>query len=174
MEKALEHLQAELSSLRTGRASVALVDTITVDQFGQQLPLKAVASLSTPDARTIMISAWDKTMVPVIEKALRETQSLGLNPSNDGQIIRLNIPPMTTERREDIVRQLGEKIEACHIVLRNIRHDSLGSARDQEKAKQISQDDLKQTENDLNKLVDQFRDRIEELRKAKTTEIMEV
>ncbi len=174
MEKALEHLQTELSSLRTGRASVALVDTITVDQYGQRLPLKAVATISTPDARSIMISAWDKTMVPVIEKALRESQSLGLNPSNDGQVIRLAIPPMTTERREEIVRQLGEKIEACHIVLRNIRHDVLSAARDQEKAKQVSQDDLKQVEGELNKLIERFRDRIEEIRRAKTTEIMEV
>lgn len=174
MDKAIEHLQQDISSLRTGRASVSLVDAITVEQFGQTMPLKAVATMSTPDARTIMISAWDKTLVPVIEKALRDSQSLGLNPSNDGQVIRLNIPPMTTERREEIVRQLGEKIEACHITLRNIRHDILSEARNQEKSKQISQDEVKDVENDLNKLIDKYRDQIEALRRAKAAEIMEV
>jgi ribosome recycling factor len=115
MDKAVAHLEEDLKSLRTGRASTALVESIMVDQYGQMTPLKAVATLSTPDAHTIAVTPWDRTTMPSIEKAIRESQSLGLNPSSDGNTIRLNIPPMTEERRKEILKQLGEKVEQANI-----------------------------------------------------------
>jgi ribosome recycling factor len=174
MDKAVEHLGDELRQIRTGRASTALVESITVDQYGQTMPLKAVATLSTPDAHTIAISPWDKSLIATIEKAIRENQALGLNPSNDGSTIRINIPPMTTERREQLTKQVGEKIEACHVALRNIRHDVLDEARKAEKSGSASQDDLKFAESELNKKIDEFRSRLDEIRRAKVADIMEV
>lgn len=174
MDKAVEHLEDQLRQIRTGRAQVIMVDGITVDQYGQTMPLKAVASLSTPDAHTIAITPWDKSMIPVIEKAIRETQSLGLNPGNDGSTIRLNLPPMTTERRQQVTKQVGEQIEACHVALRNVRHDILDEAKKAEKAKQISQDDLKFAEEQLNKKIETYRTKLEAIREAKVKEIMEV
>ncbi len=174
MEKALEHLAEELNGLRTGRATTALVDSITVDYYGTPQMLKAIASIGTPDAKTIAITPWDKNALAPIEKALREAPNLGLNPNNDGHVIRLNIPPLTEERRRDIVKSLGTKVEECRISLRNIRHDVLKDAQRMEKAKEASADDVKFVETELNKKIDQFQQRIEELEAAKAKEIMAV
>jgi ribosome recycling factor len=174
MEKALEHLNDELSSLRTGRATTGLVDTIPVDYYGTVQPLKAIASINTPDAKTIAISPWDKAALAPIEKALRDAQSLGLNPMNDGAVIRLNIPPLTEDRRREIVKNLGSKIEDCRITMRNIRHDVLKEVQKMEKAKEATQDDVKFAEAELNKKIDAFQKRIEELEAAKTKELMEI
>ena len=174
MEKAIEHLQVELGALRTGRASVALVDNITVEYYDAMQPLKAIAQISTPDARTIAITPWDKGALTAIEKALRENQALGLTPSNDGQVIRLSIPPLTEERRREIVKSLGSKIEDSRIVLRNIRQDVLRDVKRLEKDKKITQDDVKFAEAELNKKIDQFHKRVEEVEAAKTAEIMAI
>lgn len=174
MEKAVEHLADELNGLRTGRASVGLVDGIMVDYYGVKQPLKAIASVNTPDARTIAIGPWDKNALAPIEKAIRETPALGLNPMNDGQVIRLNIPPLTEDRRREIAKSLGSKLEECRITLRNIRHDILKDVQKLEKEKQATQDDVKFAETELNKKIEQFQRRIEELEAAKTKEIMEV
>jgi len=174
MEKAIEHLQGELNALRTGRASTALVDGIMVEYFDAMQPLKAVASVSTPDARTIAITPWDKGAMQAIEKAIRETSSLGLTPSNDGQVIRLSIPPLTEERRREIVKSLGSKIEDCRISLRNIRQDTLREVKRLEKDKQVTQDDAKFAEAELNKKIEQFHKRIEEIEAAKSAEIMAI
>jgi ribosome recycling factor len=174
MEKALAHLGEELSSLRTGRATVGLVDGIVVDYYGTPQPLRAIASIGTPDAKTIAITPWDKAAMAPIEKAIRETQSLGLNPMNDGNVIRLNIPPLTEERRREIVKSLGTKVEDCRIVMRNVRHDILKEVQKLEKAKEATQDDVKFAETELNKKIEQFQKRIEELEAAKTKELMEI
>jgi ribosome recycling factor len=174
MEKAIEHLQSELNALRTGRASTALVDGIMVEYFDAMQPLKAIASISTPDARTIAITPWDKGAMGPIEKAIRETSSLGLTPSNDGQVIRLSIPPLTEERRREIVKSLGSKIEDCRISLRNVRQDTLREVKRLEKDKQVTQDDAKFAEAELNKKIEQFHKRIEEIEAAKTAEIMAI
>lgn len=174
MDKALEHLREELRSIRTGRAQVALVDSLVVEVYGQPMQLKAVATISTPDARSIQITPWDRGNLQSIEKAIREAQSLGLTPNNDGTHIRLNIPAMTEERRREVVKALGDKVEQCHIALRNIRHDILGEVRRLEKAKQATQDDTKFAEEQLNKKIDKYRGLIEEIEQAKTKEIMEV
>jgi len=174
MEKAVAHFAEDLKSLRTGRASVALLDGVMVEVYGVVQPLKAVASVNTPDARTIAVTPWDKTALPVIEKAIRENQALGLNPSNDGNTIRMSIPPLTEERRKEIVKSLGGKVEDCRIALRNVRHDVLNEAKRLEKAKEATSDDVKFAETELNKKIDQFQRKIDELEAAKAVEIMEV
>jgi ribosome recycling factor len=174
MDKALEHLAGEMDSLRTGRATTALVDNLQVESYGVMQPLKAVASINTPDARTIAINPWDKGMLPVIEKAIRDNQALGLNPSNDGAVIRLNIPAMTEDRRREVVKSLGAKIEDCRIALRNIRRDAMDEVKKLERDKQATQDDVKFAETELNKKIDQFQKRVEEMEAVKTREIMSV
>jgi ribosome recycling factor len=174
MEKALEHLETEMTALRTGRASTALVDSLIVEVYGVPQPLKAIASISTPDSRSIAITPWDRTSLPIIEKAIRENQQLGLNPSNDGTVIRLNIPSMTEDRRREVVKSLGSRVEDCRIALRNIRHETMGEVKKLEKAKEATQDDIKFAETELNKKIDLFQRRIVELEAAKTKEIMSV
>jgi ribosome recycling factor len=174
MDKALSHLEEELTSLRTGRASVGMVDGIQVDYFGTLQPLKAVASITTPDAKSLAITPWDRSMLQAIEKAIRDDQRLGLNPSNDGNVIRLNVPAMTEDRRRDILKVLGQKVEECRISLRNIRHEALDEVKKMEKSKQATQDDLKFAETELNKKIDQYQAKIEIIQAAKEKEIMEV
>lgn len=174
MDKAIEHLESELKALRTGRANAVLVEGVVIDVYGQPMPLKQLASISTPDARTIAITPWDRTTLSAIEKAIRESPSLGLNPANDGNTIRLSIPAMTEERRREIVKQLGTKVEECHITLRNIRHDVLGEVKKLEKAKEATQDDAKFAENELNKRLDQYKVKIEDIARAKEKEILAV
>jgi ribosome recycling factor len=174
MEKAVAHFGEDLKSLRTGRASVSLLDSVMVELYGAVQPLKAVASINTPDARTIAVSPWDKTAMGPIEKAIRENQALGLNPSNDGNTIRMSIPPLTEERRREIVKSLGGKVEDCRIALRNIRHEVLNEVKRMEKAKEATADDVKFAESELNKKIDQFQLKINELEAAKAKEIMEV
>jgi ribosome recycling factor len=174
MDKAIAHLEEELRSLRAGRAQTALVENLTVESYGNQVALKTVASINTPDAHTIAISPWDKNLVAPIEKMLRENQSLGLSPSSDGNVVRLNVPPMTEERRREIVKDLGGKLEQCHIALRQIRHDILNDVKKLEKAGSATQDDVKYAETELNKKIDSYRRKIDELAAAKQTEIMTV
>lgn len=174
MDKAIDHLSEQLKSIRTGRASGALVENLTVDYYGVPQALKAIASINTPDARTIAISPWDKGAMTSIEKAIRDSPTLGLNPMNDGNVIRLSIPALTEERRREIVKSLSSKIEDCNIVLRNIRHDVLKEVQRLEKDKQATQDDVKFAEAELNKKIDAAKARIDVIESAKTTEIMSV
>lgn len=174
MDKAIDHLGEELKSLRTGRASTALVDVLDIEYYGTIQPLKALATLSTPDARTIAITPFDRGAMAAVEKAIRESQALGLNPSNDGGTIRLNIPAMTEDRRREVVKVLGQKIEDCRIALRAIRHDVLKDVQRLEKDKQATQDDVKFAEAELNKKIDSYQQKIVIIEAAKTKEIMEV
>lgn len=174
MDKAVDHFREELQAIRSGRASTALVEGLEIEVYGQRMPLKSLATLSTPDARTIAITPWDRSNMPAIEKTIRESQSLGLTPNNDGATIRLNIPPLTEERRREIAKSVGDKAEQCHISIRNIRHDILQEVRKLEKEKQATQDDSKFAEETLNKKIDHYRKVIEEIQKAKEAELMEV
>lgn len=174
MDKVLDHLTEELHSLRTGRASTALVENLTVEQYGQNMTLKQVATLSTPDPRTIQITPWDPTLLQAIEKAIRENQTLGLNPNNDGSVIRLNLPPLNEESRRTMVKALGEKVEQCNIALRNVRRELLDEVKKLEKDKQATQDDMRDAQTELDKKIDQFKDKIKQIEDAKTKEIMEV
>lgn len=172
--KALEHLEGELGSLRTGRASTSLVDGLNVDVYGQPMNLKTIATITTPDAQTIAISPWDKANLQPIEKMLRENTQLGLTPNNDGHTIRLNIPPLTEERRRDIVKSMGPIVEAAHIAMRNSRHEVLDAVKKFEKDKQATQDDVKWAEEELNKKINVYKAKVAEIEKAKTAEIMTV
>jgi len=174
MVKTVQHLEDDLRSLRVGRAQTALVENLTVEQYGQTMLLKAVATITTPDAHTITISPWDKSMVAPIEKMLRENQALGLNPSSDGNVVRLNVPAMTEDRRREIVKELGVKVEGCHISLRQIRHDVLGEVKRMEKAGEATQDDMRFAEQELTKKIDLYKKKADELAKAKEAEIMQV
>jgi ribosome recycling factor len=174
MDKAIEHFEADMASLRTGRAQTAQVENLMVEQYGQLAPLKTVASISTPDAQTIAISPWDKNLVAVIEKMIRENQALGFNPMSDGNVVRINVPTMTEERRREIVKELGQKAEAANIALRNIRHDVLGEVKRLEKDGQATQDDMKFAEQELNKKIDGYKKKIDELTRAKEAELMTV
>jgi ribosome recycling factor len=174
MEKAIQHFSEELKTLRTGRASVSMLDGVTVEAYGTPQSLKAVASVSAPDGRSLAVAPWDKSMIGPIEKAIRDNQTLGLNPSSDGNVVRMNIPPMTEERRREVVKSLGGKVEECRITLRNIRHEVLNEVKRMEKSKEATQDDVKFAETELNKKIDQYQKRIDELEAAKTKEVMEV
>jgi ribosome recycling factor len=151
-----------------------MLDGVMVEHYGVLQPLKAVASVNTPDARSLAVTPWDKGALGPIEKAIRDNQALGLNPMNDGNVIRLSIPPMTEDRRKEVVKSLGGKVEECRIVLRNIRHDVLNEIKRMEKAKEATSDDVKFAEAELNKKIEQFQKKIEELEAAKAKEIMEV
>jgi len=172
MEKALKHLNIELTKIRAGKASPSMLDGIQVDYYGVRSPLNNVASVTTPDARTIAIKPFEKKMIGEIEKAIRNS-NLGLSPSNDGDIIRLSIPPLTEERRRDLVKKVKQEIETGKVNVRNIRKDTNESIRKLTK-EGVSEDDVKKGEERIQKLTDSFIARIDDTFAAKEQDIMAV
>lgn len=172
MTKGTEVLGRDLASLRTGRASPALVENIRADYYGTPTPLNQMAGISAPDVRILIIQPWDKQAIPVIEKALQKSE-LGLNPSSDGTVIRLNIPPLTEERRKDLVKLVKKRVEEGRIAIRNVRREALERLRELQKNKEISEDDEKRAEKDLQELTDRFIENVNELGKDKETEVLE-
>jgi len=173
MQKAVEILKQDLSSIRTGRASAALVERITVDYYGAPTPINQVASISVPEARLLVIQPWDRKLLTDIEKAIQKSD-LGINPNNDGQVIRLAIPPLNEERRREMVKTLHKKLDEHKVAIRNIRRDTHDKLRDREKKKEISEDELKRSEDRLKKLTDRFTDEMEKVGKTKELEVLEV
>ncbi len=173
MQKAVEILKQDLSAIRTGRASSALVERITVDYYGAPTPINQVASISVPEARLLVIQPWDRKILSDIEKAIQKSD-LGINPNNDGQVIRLNIPPMSEERRRDLVKTLHKKLDEHKVAVRNIRRDIHDKLRDREKKKEVSEDELKRSTERLQKLTDRFIEEMEKVGKSKELEILEV
>jgi ribosome recycling factor len=173
MQKAVEILKQDLSSIRTGRASAALVERITVDYYGAPTPINQVASISVPEARLLVIQPWDRKLLTDIEKAIQKSD-LGINPNNDGQVIRLAIPPLNEERRREMVKTLHKKLDEHKVAIRNIRRDSHDKLRDREKKKEISEDELKRSADRLQKLTDRFIDEMDKIGKTKELEILEV
>ncbi len=173
MHKSVEALTRELTSIRTGRASPALVESITVDYYGVPTPMNQLASISVPEARVLMITPWDKQSLKEVEKSLMKSD-LGLVPNNDGSAIRINIPTLTEERRRDLVKIVGKKVEEAHVSVRNIRRDSLEGFRSMEKEKELSQDESRRAQEQLQRLTDAFIDQTNELRQEKEAEVMEV
>lgn len=173
-DAAIAHLESELSGIRSGRANPGLVDSIKVNVYGQDMPLKSVATVSTPDAKTIQIQPWDQSNLSAVEKALTEQPNLGLTPNNDGRIIRISIPPMSEETRTQLTKVVREKAEGAQVSLRNARHEALNSAKAAEKNKQLTQDQVAKLEKDLNALIDGQQKKIQTLVDAKEQEIMEV
>lgn len=173
MQKAIEALKLDLTAIRTGRASAALVDRITVEYYGTPTPVNQVATISVPEARLLVIQPWDRKMLVEIEKAIQKSD-LGINPSNDGQVIRLAIPQMNEERRKEMVKNVHKKLDEHKVAIRNIRRDAHDKLRDREKKKEISEDELKRSTDRLQKLTDRFIDEMDRIGKTKELEILEV
>ena len=173
MDRSLEAFNRDLTQLRTGRATSAMVENVEVDYYGNMTPLKQIASISVPDARAIMIQPWDAGSLREIEKSLT-TSEMGFNPSNDGVTITVPIPQLTQERRQDMVKLLKRKIEDGKVSIRNVRRDSLESLRKLEKDKSISQDDGRRAQDQLQKTTDGFTKKIDETGSAKEAEILQV
>lgn len=173
MQKAVEALRQDLSAIRTGRASASLVDRIHVDYYGAPTPINQVAQISVPEARMIVIQPYERKLLTDIEKAIQKSD-LGINPNNDGQVIRLNIPPLNEERRRDMVKILHKKLDEHKVAIRNIRRDTQDKLRDREKKKEISEDELKRSSERLQKLTDRYIDEMDKVGKTKEQEILEV
>ena len=173
MDRALDALRRELNTLRTGRATPALIENISVDYYGVPTPLKQIASISAPDARAIMVQPWDKQWVREIEKSLMKSD-MGFNPSNDGNVITVPIPPLNQERRQDMVRLLKRKLEEGKVSVRNVRREGLENLRKLERDKAISQDQNRRSQDQLQKTTDGHTKTIDEVGVAKETEILQV
>lgn len=173
MSKSLASLQGELAGIRTGKANPGLLDNIKVMYYGQTVPLKQVANIAVPEARLITIQPWEKTLVPEIEKAIRASD-LGLNPQSDGVLIRLPIPPLTEERRKDLVKVVKRYAEECRVAVRNIRRDANEEYKKQEKSHDLSEDNMHDMQSEVQKLTDDFIKNIDEVIAAKEKEIMEI
>lgn len=172
-EKVLDHFQQELNQLRTGRASVSLVENLMVDYYGTKSPLKQVASITIPEARTIVISPWDKGSLGNVEKAVRESQ-LNLNPNNDGQVVRINIPPLTEERRKELVKILNQKAEEARIGVRKCREEAWEEIQHLARDGKIGEDDKFAGKDRLQEVVDEYNGKIEKMRESKEREILTV
>lgn len=173
MEKTIESLRSEFAKLRTGRASVALLDGIRVDSYGSLMALNQVASLSVSDSRTIVISPWDKSLLQEIERAIHKSD-LGLQPVNDGKLVRISIPPLTEERRKDLVKVAKRVGEESRVAIRNSRRDANETVKKVQKEGKISEDDLKKWEGEIQKMTDQYVAQIDTVLANKEKEIMEI
>lgn len=173
MDKTLEALRSELAKVRTGKATTALLDGIKVDYYGTLTPINQVGNLTVLDAHTLSITPWDKTMVPVIEKAILEA-NLGFNPVSDGTNLKIPVPPLTEERRRDFVKIVKKFGEDAKVAIRNVRRDANEHLKREQKEKKMSEDELKTAEDEVQKLTDQHIKMIDELLKHKEKEIMEV
>ncbi len=173
MLKSIESLQKDLRRIRTGRASLALLDGLMVDYYGSSTPINQLATLSIPEARQIVIQPWDSSAVPDIEKAILKSE-LGLTPSNDGKIVRINIPPLTAERRKELVKIVRKMGEEFKVQVRNQRRDSNEMLKDMKKEKLVSEDDLHKAQEKVQKTTDEFITKIDGIVSEKEQEIMEI
>ena len=173
MDKTIEAFKRELAAIRTGRATPALVDNIKVDYHGVPTPLGHMATISTPEAKLLLIQPWDRSALSAIEKAIQKSD-LGLNPSNDGNVIRLTIPQLTEERRKELVKTVHKRAEERRVALRNIRRGALEELRELERNKDISQDEQRHAQERLQQVTDSFIKDVDRLGKDKETELMAV
>ena len=173
MEKTIEALHGDLRTIRTGRASPALVERLQIDYYGAPTPLNQLAGTTVPEPRMLVIRPWDRSTIGIIEKAILKSD-LGLNPSNDGQVIRLIIPQLTEERRRELSKQVARRVEEARVANRNIRRDAIDMLRELEKEKLISEDELFTGRDEIQKLTDESIKEIDEIGKAKEAEILEV
>jgi ribosome recycling factor len=172
MEKAINHCESELQKIRAGKANPAMLDDISVDYYGTPTPLSQVGNVNTPDARTIVVQPWEKSLLTAIEKAIKES-NLGLNPQNDGVIIRLNVPPLTEERRRDLVKKAKAEAENGKVAIRNIRKDANEKIR-KLKTEGVSDDEMKTGEAEVQKLTDAYIVKVDQHADAKEKDIMTV
>lgn len=174
MSLALMHFEDELKKVRTGRSHPSMLDSITVEVYGQKMPLNQVANVTAPEPQLLQITPFDPSNVQPIAAAIRNDQSLGFNPSDDGRIVRVPVPPLTEERRKQLVKQTSEKIEEARIALRNIRQDALKDAKRKKDAKELSEDDVKRVEKEFDKLMSDYQEKLETAFKAKEKDILTI
>lgn len=173
MEKAITALQNDYAAIRAGRANPALLDRVTVDYYGTMTPIGQVGTISVPEARTMLIQPWDASILKEVEKAILASD-LGLNPQNDGKCIRINFPPLTEERRKELVKSVSKREEEAKVTIRSIRRDTIEGFKAQKKNGDITEDDLKGYEKDVQNMTDKYIKEIEDIAKKKEKEIMEV
>lgn len=173
MKKAVDSFKRDLQKIRTGRANTAMLDGIKVDYYGTPTPVNQVATVQVVDARLITVKPWEKTMIPVIDKAIRASD-LGINPVADAELVRLPIPPLTQERRRDLAKSVGKQTEEARVAVRAARRDAMDMLKDAEKDKQISEDERKGGEKKVQDLTDKYIAMIDDIAKAKEKEIMEL
>jgi ribosome recycling factor len=174
MQQALQHFEEEIKKLRTGRANPTMLDGIQVEAYGAKMPLLQVATITVPEPQQLLVSPFDPSNLQAVVAAIRDNQTLGLNPSDDGRVVRVSIPPLTTERRQEIVKQLNAKVEETRVSLRNIRHDALKDAKHKKDAKELSEDDVKRVEKGLDDAMRDSQTKLDTTAKAKEQEIMTV
>ena len=173
MNKSVDALKSDLSAIRTGRASPALIENLMVDYYGVPTPLNQMASISIPEARLLMIQPWDKQVLKEIEKGILKSD-LGLVPNNDGNVIRISIPTLTEERRRELVRLVGRKVEEGHVAVRNIRRDGVDQVRQMERAGDLSKDDSRRAQSQIQELTDSYVGQMDAIGQEKEAEVMEV
>lgn len=172
MQGVTEHFQAELAKVRTGRAHPGMLDGIKVEAYGAEMPLNQVANVTAPEAQLLQITPFDPSNIQQIAVAIRNDQSLGLNPSDDGRVVRVPVPPLTEERRRQLVKQAAEKLEEARIALRNVRQDGLKEAKRKKEGKELSEDDVKLVEKEIDRLISESQAKLEEIFKAKEKDIL--
>ena len=173
MTKAMDMLDREFSGLRTGRASTHLLDPVVVEVYGSKMPISQVGTVSTPDAKTITVQVWDKAMVKTVEKAIADA-NLGVNPSSDGQLIRMNLPPLSEERRKELVKLAHKYGENTKIALRNVRRDGMDKLKQMEKSNNISKDEHHSHSEEIQKLTDEYISKVDTNVKYKESEIIKI
>lgn len=174
MQAAVDHLEGELKKVRTGRAHPSIVEGILVEVYGQHMPLKQVANITAPEPQQLQITPFDANNIQAIAAAIRNDQAMGLNPSDDGRVVRVPMPPLTEELRRQIVKSLGDIVEESKITLRNIRHDAIKEAKKLRDAKEFSDDDVKRFETQITEVINEYNTKVEAAHKAKEQEIMTV
>ena len=173
IQKSIHVLHEDLGTIRTGRANPGILEKLQIEYYGSPTPLLQLASISVPEPRQLLIKPFDKTTLKAIEKAILASD-LGLTPNNDGQVVRLNLPPLTEDRRRDLVKKVHHRVEEARVALRNIRRDSMKDIKDYETEKMISEDDRKRGEEEVQKMVDRFMAELDKISYTKEQEIMEV
>lgn len=174
IDAASAHLSEELKKLRTGRAHPGMLDSVNVEVYGQSMPLKAAANIIAPEAQLLQITPFDPSNLQAIAEAIRNDQSLGLTPTDDGRVVRISLPPMTSENRQAMVKVLGQKVEDCFVSVRQTRHEAFHKAEQAEKAKEIGKDELERFKKQVDELVAKQKGEVENLARSKETEIMTV
>ena len=174
MQSAVDHLIEELKKVRTGRAHPSIIEGLMVEVYGQMMPLNQVSNVTAPEPQLLQVTPFDPTNLQAIATAIRNDQTMSLNPSDDGRVVRVPMPPLTEELRQQIVKSLGDTVEEAKITLRNIRHDAIKDAKRSKDAKEISEDDVKRVENQVTEMINDFQHQVEAAQNAKEQEIMTV
>jgi len=174
MTLALAHFEEELKKVRTGRAHPGMLENIQVEVYGQKMPLNQVSNITAPEPQLLQVTPFDPSNLAAIGGAIRNDQSLGFNPSDDGRVVRVPVPPLTEERRRQLVKQTGEKVEEVRIALRNIRQDGLKDAKRKKDAKELSEDDVKRIEKEFDRLMGEYQEKIDSAFKAKEKDILTI